>query len=75
MFTTLIYYILIPPLMLVFMIWSNQTPGPHEALALHRLMSILDAVLESVVVFPAVRYIRGIRIIRYSIYYDTYNTG
>ena len=35
MFTTLIYYILIPPLMLVFMIWSNQTPGPDEAL--HRL--------------------------------------
>ena len=34
-FITLIYYILIPPLMLVFMIWSNQTPGPDEAL--HRL--------------------------------------
>ena len=34
-FITLIYYILIPPLMLVFMIWSDQTPGPDEAL--HRL--------------------------------------
>ena len=34
-FITLIYYILIPPRMLVFMIWSNQTPGPDEAL--HRL--------------------------------------
>ena len=34
-FITLIYSILIPPLMLVFMIWSNQTPGPDEAL--HRL--------------------------------------
>ena len=42
----IIYYIFIPPLMLVFMIWSNQTPGPDEAL--HRLR---DAVLESMVVF------------------------
>ena len=38
-------FILIPPLMLVFMIWSNQTPDRIE----HCI--VVDAVLESVVIF------------------------